>query len=85
MRGRGGRGGHSTALVLLSNCPAIVQPGRGWWMTLQKVRELQLQNAIKFDAVATSIGLTAITWNLRTDADPADWEKTTVRTCAPLD
>ena len=44
-------------------------------MTLQKVRELQLQNAIKFDAVATSIGLTAITWNLRTDADPADWKE----------
>ncbi|CAL1140500.1 unnamed protein product [Cladocopium goreaui] len=40
---------------------------RCWWMTLQKVRELQLQNAIKFDAVATSIGLTAITWNLRNE------------------
>lgn len=46
--------------------PAMQTCGhRYWWITLLRVRKLQLQNAIRFNAVTTSIGLTAITWNLR--------------------
>jgi len=40
---------------------------RCWWQTLQKVRDVQLQTHVELDSVGTSIGITAITGNLRSE------------------